>query len=87
MDVADFTGGPGLLAFIATFTMVVGAILLFRSLGKHLRKVRTHPPQGEAPAVSGAADPAGASAAPEGVVADEADDQDETGDSGTSARG
>ncbi|MFW7414474.1 hypothetical protein [Demequina sp. SO4-18] len=41
---ADFTGGPGLLAFIATFAMVGGAILLFRSLGKHLRKVRTHPP-------------------------------------------
>lgn len=47
---ADFTGGPGLLAFIATFIMVAGAILLFRSLGKHLRKVRTHPPEGEAAA-------------------------------------
>ncbi|MFN3865913.1 MAG: hypothetical protein ACK4MD_04270 [Demequina sp.] len=42
---ADFTGGPGLLAFIATFSMVLAAVLLFRSLGKHLRKVRTHPPE------------------------------------------
>ena len=37
---ADFTGGPGFLAFVATFLMVGGGILLFRSLGKHLRKVR-----------------------------------------------
>ncbi|MDN4480046.1 hypothetical protein [Demequina muriae] len=44
---ADFTGGPGLLAFIATFTMVLAAVLLFRSLSKHLRKVRTHPPEGD----------------------------------------
>ncbi|WP_062389290.1 hypothetical protein [Demequina iriomotensis] len=38
---SDFTGGPGFLAFVATFAMVAAAILLFRSLGKHLRKVRT----------------------------------------------
>lgn len=44
---ADFTGGPGLAAFLATFAMVGAAILLFRSLGKHLRKVRTHPPESD----------------------------------------
>lgn len=44
---ADFSGGPGFLAFVATFALVVGSILLFRSLSKHLRKVRTHPPEGE----------------------------------------
>lgn len=40
----EFTGGPGFLAFVATFVLVVGAVLLSRSLTKHLRKVRTHPP-------------------------------------------
>ncbi len=51
---ADFTGGPGLLAFIATFSMVALTILLFRSLNKHLRKVRTNPPEGpEVTAVDG----------------------------------
>lgn len=42
---ADFTGGPGFLAFVATFAVVLVSIALFRSLGKHLRKVRTHPPE------------------------------------------
>lgn len=50
---ADFTGGPGLLAFIATFSMVLAAVVLFRSLGKHLRKVRTQPPEDESPAATG----------------------------------
>ncbi|MFW2512165.1 hypothetical protein ACNI3K_00105 [Demequina sp. SO4-13] len=58
---ADFTGGPGLLAFIATFAMVGAAILLFRSLGKHLRKVRTHPPA-DAGAGSVSASPGGGAA-------------------------
>ncbi len=62
---ADFTGGPGLLAFIATFALVGAAILLFRSLSKHLRKVRTHPP---ADARAKAADDA---AAGDGEGADE----------------
>ncbi|WP_152650351.1 hypothetical protein [Demequina aestuarii] len=56
---ADFTGGPGLLAFIATFTMVLAAVLLFRSLSKHLRKVRTHPPEGGAPTARRADEPPG----------------------------
>ena len=51
---ADFSGGPGFLAFVATFAMVGGAILLFRSLSKHLRKVRTHPPEGERAVVTDA---------------------------------
>lgn len=50
---ADFTGGPGLLAFIATFSMVLAVVVLFRSLGKHLRKVRTQPPEDESPAATG----------------------------------
>ena len=40
---STFTGGPGFLAFAVTFGLVVAGILLFRSLSKHLRKVRTHP--------------------------------------------
>ena len=51
---ADFSGGPGFLAFVATFALVGGAILLFRSLSKHLRKVRTHPPADEKPAATSA---------------------------------
>lgn len=43
--VTDFTGGPGLLAFIATFTVVIAAIWLFRSMGKHLRKARSADPE------------------------------------------
>lgn len=45
---STFSGGPGFLAFVVTFGLVVGAILLFRSLSKHLRKVRTHPPEDQA---------------------------------------
>ena len=46
---AAFTGGPGFAAFVATFLLVGGVILLSRSLSKHLRKVRTHPPEDERP--------------------------------------
>lgn len=50
----DFAGGPGFMAFVFTFAVVIIALLLFRSLGKHLRKVRTNPPEfataAEAPA-------------------------------------
>ena len=42
---SEFSGGPGFLAFVVTFAMVVAAIVLFRSLSSHLRKVRTHPPE------------------------------------------
>ena len=46
---SDFSGGPGFLAFVVTFALVVALILLVRSLSSHLRKVRTHPPEsGEA---------------------------------------
>lgn len=37
---SDFTGGPGFLAFVATFALVVAGVLLFLSLSRHLRKVR-----------------------------------------------
>jgi hypothetical protein len=50
--VLDYTGGPGFLAFASTFLIVVGSLLLFRSLSRHLRKVRTHPPDDEKPAVT-----------------------------------
>ena len=40
----QFSGGPGFLAFVVTFALVAGGVLLFRSLSAHLRKVRTHPP-------------------------------------------
>jgi hypothetical protein len=59
----DFTGGPGFMAFVFTFAVVVLTMVLFRSLGKHLRKVRTNPPQrvgdgqdGPNPAMSGTED-------------------------------
>ena len=41
---SSFSGGPGFLAFVVTFGLVIGGVLLFRSLSAHLRKVRTHPP-------------------------------------------
>lgn len=44
----SFSGGPGFLAFVVTFGLVVGGVLLFRSLSSHLRKVRTHPPADDA---------------------------------------
>lgn len=76
---ADFTGGPGFLAFVATFALVGGVILLSRSLSKHLRKVRTHPPEGETPAASDA------SAVEGGTPAEEAPDApQETTEDGTS---
>lgn len=36
----DFSGGPGFLAFVVTFSLVIAGVLLFRSLSKHLRKVK-----------------------------------------------
>ena len=42
---SQFSGGPGFLAFVVTFGLVVAGVLLFRSLSGHLRKVRTHPPE------------------------------------------
>ena len=35
-----YTIGPGWAAFVATFALVLVVIVLFRSLNKHLRKVR-----------------------------------------------
>ena len=51
---SDFSGGPGFLAFVVTFALVVALILLVRSLSSHLRKVRTHPPASEAAPSTGA---------------------------------
>jgi len=47
ITVTDFTGGPGLAAFIATFSVVLVTLVLMRSLNKQLRKVRTSPPVDE----------------------------------------
>lgn len=44
MRVADYTGGPGFMAFVFTFLLVAVTVVLMRSLGKRLRKVRTAPP-------------------------------------------
>jgi hypothetical protein len=46
---SDFSGGPGFAAFVVTFLLVVGVLVLFRSFNKQLRKVRTHPPEHERP--------------------------------------
>lgn len=61
----SFAGGPGFAAFVATFVLVAAAIVLFLSLSKHLRKVRTHPPR-ESQAVDAGAD--GAVQAMEGAT-------------------
>lgn len=65
------------MAFVFTFAVVIAATLLFRSLGKHLRKVRTSPPEG-APQAGGVVLPAGSSTEDRerssGVVAQEPDD-------------
>lgn len=37
---SDFSGGPGFLAFVATFGLVIAGVILFLSLSRHLRKVR-----------------------------------------------
>ena len=52
---ADFSGGPGFLAFLATLLLVGGLIVLLRSLTKHLRKVRTNPPPAEGETSAGEA--------------------------------
>ena len=36
----DFSGGPGFLAFVVTFGVVIASVVLFLSLSRHLRKVR-----------------------------------------------
>ncbi len=68
---SSFTGGPGFLAFVITFGLVAAGILLFRSLSKHLRKVRTHPAPHEGAASGGVEDDKGAG----DEVADESTDR------------
>ncbi|MDN4474086.1 hypothetical protein [Demequina zhanjiangensis] len=51
----DFTGGPGFLAFVFTFTLAGAGVLLFRSLTKHLRKVKGKGDEAQPPASSGEA--------------------------------
>ncbi len=53
---SNFTGGPGFLAFVVTFAIVVAAIVLFRSLSSHLRKVRNSPPEHDDAQSAGAED-------------------------------
>ena len=48
---SSYLGGPTFGAFVVTAALVIAGILLFRSLSKHLRKVRTHPPDAELPGV------------------------------------
>ncbi len=45
----DFTGGPGFLAFVFTFALAGAGVLLFRSLTKHLRKVKGKGDEPQAP--------------------------------------
>lgn len=40
MDPKYYEIGPGWAAFVATFALTLAVIVLFRSLNKHLRKVR-----------------------------------------------
>lgn len=83
---ADFSGGPTFGAFVATFLLVVAVILLARSLSKHLRKVRTHPPEHQAGA-AGASAPEGATATDATTVeASMADQDDSNGESAAGGR-
>ncbi len=52
---SDFTGGPGFLAFVVTFGLVVAGVLLFLSLSRHLRKVRAQAAREAAEREQGAA--------------------------------
>ena len=75
-----YEGGPGFLAFVVTFALVGATILLIRSLGKQLRKVRTHPPAADDAGEPGGAAATGAMSRPKNrkrggdVVADESSD-------------
>lgn len=40
MGAIDQSTGPGFIGFVVTFALAVVCILLFRSMTKHLRKVR-----------------------------------------------
>jgi hypothetical protein len=40
MSPIDESLGPGFLGFVITFALAVACIVLFRSMSKHLRKVR-----------------------------------------------
>ncbi|WP_144268123.1 hypothetical protein [Demequina sp. NBRC 110055] len=71
---ANFSGGPGFAAFVATFLMVAAAVVLMLSLSKHLRKVRTRPPEGEAEGAAASADDAASSGE---IAASEGDEPDE----------
>ncbi|WP_061961687.1 hypothetical protein [Demequina flava] len=83
----SFAGGPGFAAFVATFLLVGAAIVLFLSLSKHLRKVRTHPPH-ESAAVDAGADGAVQAMESEGSAGSmlESDVEDHKGDGGEVAQ-
>lgn len=91
---SSFLGGPGFLAFVTTAVVVLATVLLARSLNKHLRKVRTHPPDGEVGAAGEAAGDAPDLAAthPTGLVGGDAssvgvEDDDGAGDEVTGESG
>lgn len=46
MDPKFYEVGPGWAAFVATFALTLAVIVLFRSLNKHLRKVRLEAAKG-----------------------------------------
>lgn len=85
---ADFTGGPGFLPFVFTFALALAAVLLSRSLTKHIRKVKADERRQaeEAARAAGSSDGAAGSSAtdeaiegPDGKQAD-ATDPTEDGD-------
>ncbi len=40
MDTAYYEIGPGFAGFVATFAIAIALVILFRSMSRHLRKVR-----------------------------------------------
>lgn len=73
---SDFSGGPGFLAFLATFGLVIAGVILFLSLSRHLRKVRAQ-----------AAREAAAAEVTDAVEATPASSPDASGDGESGERG
>lgn len=74
MNTQDYYSvGPGFLGFVATFFLAVALVLLYRSLTRHLRKVRRDQQQAQAQAATSGGVEDGDRGGD--VVADEPDDR------------
>lgn len=62
MDSKYYATGPGFAGFVVTFAIAVALILLYRSMSRHLRKVRLEAARDEAAAAGPDAQAQGAQA-------------------------